>query len=60
MANLNYGEGEWFCDGLGYDDNIITEIEPPYITKTCDNVTAYKLADRYNFAYKPERYHDFC
>ena len=50
---------KWICDGLGYDDNIVTEIELPYITKTCDNVTAYKLAYRYNFAYEPERYHDF-
>lgn len=49
-----------FCCGCDYDDNIITEIELPYIMKALDNVTAYRLAYRYDFTYDQDRYCDLC
>lgn len=55
LLDLDCGNGEWVSCSNDSDENIVTEIELPYVMKAIDNVTAHKV-DRYDFSFMPERY----
>lgn len=56
LLDIDYGDDEWFCYSCANDENLINEIELPYVMKSLSNITAHKVDCRYNFSYEPERY----